>query len=372
MISKSTFDLIIVGGGLAGLTTALDLSRLEISILVIEKHEYPHHRVCGEYISNEVLPYLKELGIDPFDRGAKTIRKFEMSTKDGKLIKAKLPLGGFGISRYAIDYAMYKALNNRVEVVFDTVTKVAFNNDQFEISTQSKASFSAKFVVGAYGKRSNLDLQFQRPFLKSRSPWLGVKAHFIYDFPEDVVALHNFEGGYCGLSQVETGAVNACYFKSFKPISDIENFQKTIMSKNPYLEDFFSTAKPLFKKPLTISQISFEEKEPVFEHIFMIGDSAGLIHPLCGNGMAMAIHSAKIFSEIFSEAMQGDMQNRTTLEELYIAKWKSTFMNRLKSGRRIQSLLLNPTTTKFGFKLAQLFPSIVPKIIKKTHGQELV
>ena len=344
MISNSAFDVVIVGGGLAGLTTALDLSRLNISILVIEKYEYPHHKVCGEYISNEVLSYLKELGIDPFNRGAKAISKFEMSTKDGGLIEAKLPLGGFGISRYTIDYAMYEALKNKVEVLFDTVIDVVFNHDLFQINTQSKAIFSAKYVVGAYGKRSNLDLQFQRSFLKSRSPWLGVKAHFEYDFPEDLVALHNFEGGYCGLSKVETGAVNACYlttFKSFKPVSDIERFQNTIMSKNPYLKDFFRKAKPLFKKPLAISQFSFEAKEPVFEHIFMIGDSAGLIHPLCGNGMAMAIHSAKLFSEIFSEAIQGDMQNRATLEELYMTQWNRTFMNRLKSGRRIQSLLLN-------------------------------
>jgi len=33
----------------------------------------------------------------------------------------------------------------------------------------------------------------------------------------------------------------------------------------------------------------------------MIGDTAGLIHPLCGNGMAMAIHSAKIASELIGD-----------------------------------------------------------------------
>ena len=42
---------------------------------------------------------------------------------------------------------------------------------------------------------------------------------------------------------------------------------------------------------------SFAPKKPVEEHILMSGDAAGLITPLCGNGMAMAIRSAKILSE---------------------------------------------------------------------------
>jgi hypothetical protein len=63
-------------------------------------------------------------------------------------------------------------------------------------------------------------------------------------------------------------------------------FVKTETSRN------FKNAVIQFEKPLTISQVSFEEKK-CENHIIMIGD-AGLIHPLCGNGMAMAIHSAKL------------------------------------------------------------------------------
>ena len=64
------YDTIIVGGGLAGLTCALHLSQQNCSVLLLEKYSYPHHKVCGEYVSNEVLPYLNSLGIDPFSEGA--------------------------------------------------------------------------------------------------------------------------------------------------------------------------------------------------------------------------------------------------------------------------------------------------------------
>ena len=210
-----------------------------------------------------------------------------------------------------------------------------------------------------------------RKFIRQKSPWLAVKAHYEYNISKDTVSLHNFDGGYCGLSKVETGAVNVCYlttFKSFQRFGSINAFQKEVMSQNPHLGHFFKNAKLLFEKPLTISQISFEKKQPVEAHIFMIGDSAGLIHPLCGNGMAMAIHSAKMFSELFLETFQQSDFQRERLEAIYTRKWEETFTKRMQAGRLIQNFLLHPATANIGLKLARAFPSILPRIIKKTHG----
>ena len=61
MAISRIYDVVIIGGGLAGLTCALHLSRKGVDVLLIEKNTYPHHKVCGEYVSNEVLPYLKRL-----------------------------------------------------------------------------------------------------------------------------------------------------------------------------------------------------------------------------------------------------------------------------------------------------------------------
>ena len=138
-IIPSNFDVIIIGGGLAGLSSAIHLSKNKLSVLVIEKNEYPKHKVCGEYISNEVLPYLTFLGIDVFKLGAKKIDKFELSTPKNKLVKANLPLGGFGISRYCLDNQLSKiALANQATITQDTVENVTFANDMFSVETKSK------------------------------------------------------------------------------------------------------------------------------------------------------------------------------------------------------------------------------------------
>jgi flavin-dependent dehydrogenase len=253
MANKNTWDVLIIGGGLAGLTTALHLSKYDCKICLIEKYSYPHHKVCGEYVSNEVLPYLKSLSIDPFSVGAKNISKFEITDTKGTPIKTELPLGGFGISRFTFDNLLYQAVKDKIEVIFDTVEKVTFNKNEFTVSTQKKQVHKADFVVGAFGKRSNIDTFLKRKFISKPSPWLAVKAHYEYDFPEDMVALHNFDGGYCGLSKTETNAVNACYlttFKSFKKFGDIDAFQKNTLSENPFFKKILSGGKTNIQKAI--------------------------------------------------------------------------------------------------------------------------
>ena len=122
MKNITSFDVFIVGGGLAGLTNAIHLSKSRQRVLLIEKNSYPKHKVCGEYISNEVLPYLNSLGINPIKDGAKQISKVQVSTTKGNLIKGELPLGGFGMSRYFLDSLLLrKARLNGVQVLKDSV-----------------------------------------------------------------------------------------------------------------------------------------------------------------------------------------------------------------------------------------------------------
>lgn len=370
-------DVIIVGGGLAGLAAAIDLKKQNCSVLVIEKNTYPHHKVCGEYVSNEIKTYLEYLGVDISSVGIVAIDTLQLSTKSGKSAKTKLPLGGFGISRYLFDNLLYKkALALGVAFEFDSAIEILFDDDFFEVMLSTKEKYTSKVVIGAFGKRSNLDKKLNRKFIQQKSPWLGVKCHYEFDeFPSNLVALHNFDGGYGGLSKTEDGSINFCYltsFKSFKKYNSIEKFNKNIVSQNPYLGDFLAKANATFKSPLSIAQISFERKKAVENHVLMCGDSAGLIHPLCGNGMAMAIHSAKIASDCIVNYLKDYNCNRNMLEQTYTKLWKKEFESRLRMGRIIQSILMNETASKFAIATIAQSEKILQSMIKRTHGNPIL
>jgi flavin-dependent dehydrogenase len=373
---KTNPDVVIIGGGLAGLTSAIHLSKSGLKVTLIEKNDYPKHKVCGEYISNEVLPYFQWLDLDISILKPSHISKMEFSTAKGKIISGVLPLGGFGVSRYELDnYLYHKAIENGCQVIQETVSDIQFIDDEFHISTTSNLELKSRLVLGAFGKRSNIDLKLNRDFIQKKSPWLAVKAHYSGDFSNDLVGLHNFKGGYCGVSKVENNKLNICYladYETFKQYKNIEEFQSKVISKNPHLKAIFENCTILFEKPLTISQISFEKKEAVENHILMIGDTAGLIHPLCGNGMAMAIHSAKIVSELTIDFFDNIISSRKELEEKYTQEWNINFKSRLATGRFLSKILRKENFAAFLIQLLAIFPFLLPKIIKKTHGKPII
>lgn len=368
-------EILIIGGGLAGLTAALHLNKLGFDVALIEKSVYPHHKVCGEYISNEVLPYFNWLGIDLRDLLPTQINKLQFTSASGKQVNTSLPLGGFGISRYSIDNYLYKlAINNGVNVIHQKVDQVTFNETHFLVETKSGTSFEARYVLGAYGKRSAVDIKLERKFINQKSPYLAIKAHYRSNFPNNLVSLNNFPGGYCGVSKVENDVLNVCYlasYESFKKHKDIQAYQENVLYQNKNLKEILQEAEMIFDAPLTISQISFQQKEPVHHHILMLGDTAGLIHPLCGNGMAMAIHSAKIVAELLAKHRLNTSADRFELEKNYTLAWKRLFSKRLQAGKVLASFLKNKIVEDVAINVAAKFPAALQKMIKYTHGKPI-
>ncbi|HET8837544.1 MAG TPA: NAD(P)/FAD-dependent oxidoreductase [Flavobacteriaceae bacterium] len=368
------FQVAIIGGGLAGLTSSIHLARCGLKVILFEKNPYPIHKVCGEYLSKEVLPYLNSLGIDlKKETNPQFLNKLHFSSVSGKVLKTDLPLGGLGISRFCLDDLLYrKATENGAMVKIASVEKCDFETGSFFIKTTDEENFQAEIVLGTFGKRSNLDKLLNRKFIQEKSSWLAVKTHFENpDFPDDVVGLHMFDGGYCGISRTETNAVNFCYlssYESFQKHKNIQEFSKNVLSKNKCLEEFLSNSKPLFEKPLSIAQISFARKKVVENHILLGGDAAGLIHPLCGNGMAMAIRGAKIVSELISGYFESNQKKRTSLENKYQIQWNKVFKKRLWVGNQLQFIMLKPKLSDFLISSVLRNETLLQNMIRKTHG----
>ena len=367
-------DVIIIGGGLAGLVNAICMARAGLDVLLVEKRQYPYHKVCGEYISNEVVPFLQSINAYPSAYDPPQINRLTLSSVSGRNVEMPLDLGGFGISRHNLDYHLYE-IAKREGAVFrlnTTVDQVTYEGDYFQVRLAPGSELlKSKMVVGAYGKRSKLDKTLGRSFVTERSPFLAVKYHIAYDMPDDLIALHNFEGGYCGVSRVEDNKVNLCYLSQRGPLKKykhIKALEKEVLCKNPFLAAIFKDAGFLFEKPLVINEISFARKNAVEDHILMTGDAAGLITPLCGNGMAMAIHSAKVLSDLVLRYFNGEISRRN-LEQFYQQRWNQLFATRLFVGRKTQLLFGSALTSELAVFIMKTFRPLAMAIIKNTHGK---
>ncbi len=373
-----TFDVAIIGGGLAGLSLSIQCSRAGYTTILFEKEKYPFHKVCGEYISFESWNFINDLGLDLAALDLPVIKKLIVSSPGGQTISTDLDLGGFGISRYFLDNELKKLAEINGVIICDgtKVDDVVFNKDDFTVSFNQQ-TITAKIVAGSYGKRSNLDVKWKREFaLKKQGKlnnYLGIKYHIKTDFPHDTIALHNFKDGYCGISKIEKDKYCLCYLTTAENLKESNNsipeMEKMILSKNPFLKKIFNESEFLFDKPVTISQISFDQKQPVENHVLMLGDAAGMIAPLCGNGMSMAMHSSKIaFGNI--DLFLKKRISRQEMEEGYTSNWNNLFSKRLKRGRSIQRLFGQEFLTNTFISLISHFPFMIKKMIKGTHGGE--
>ena len=371
------YDIGIIGGGLAGLSLALLAADAGYSVVLFEKENYPFHKVCGEYISYESYDFLHLLGLPLSGWNLPSIKKLVVSDTKGSEYKFKLDLGGFGISRYTIDHFVYLiALQKGVKVFTnEKVNDVRFDKD-IQIIQTNKEDTAVKIVAGAYGKRSNLDVKWKRKFVTKKvnklNNYVGVKYHVHTDFPKDTIALHNFKGGYCGISAIENDKYCLCYLTNANNLSannnSITQMQENILYKNAALKKIFTESEFLYEAPLTISQISFEQKTQVQDHVLMLGDAAGMITPLCGNGMSMAMHSAKLaFTEMDNFLQQKISRNE--MEKNYGSNWKKKFAARLTTGRIVQRLMGNEFSTGKFLKIMNDFPFAARAIIRSTHGK---
>ncbi|HSI75718.1 MAG TPA: NAD(P)/FAD-dependent oxidoreductase [Lunatimonas sp.] len=365
-------EIAIIGGGLSGLVAAYLLAKSGRDVLLVEKKSYPFHRVCGEYISNEVTDFLVKEGLFPTTLRPSTLTQFRLSSINGKVAEMQLDLGGFGISRFAFDHFLYKKckamgvnflLNTQVSDV------VELKESLFELSLDTGTIVTSNIVLGAFGKRSKIDKALQRPFFAKRSPYIGVKYHVRTLHEPDMVALHNFEGGYCGINKVEDDIFNICYLGNrqlLKKHGTIAAMENEVLFKNPQLKKLFNESEFLWEKPEVINEINFCTKKPVENNMLMLGDAAGMITPLCGNGMAIAIHTGKLAAEAILAH-----NSLKKIQAAYSGSWKHYFEKRLFIGRMVQRLFGSTAQSDFAVGLVNQLPYLARQIMRQTHGEKI-
>jgi flavin-dependent dehydrogenase len=374
---SNNYQVAIIGGGLGGLTLAIQLADAGYSCVLFEKNNYPFHKVCGEYISMESWNFLERLGLPLSHWSLPKINRLHVTSPDGNVLQNQLELGGFGISRFKLDHELYLLAKQKGAHLLENckVYDCRFENDVFELRTDN-GNYSAEICIGAWGKQSNMDTGLARNFTarikKKDKNYVGVKYHIRFPFPEDLIELHNFKNGYCGISRVEKEICCLCYLTAAENLKkykgDIKKMESAILMENPALKKYFKAGRFLFEEPLTISQIRIGYKSAVENNVLMLGDAAGSIAPLSGNGMSIAMRSSAMLYNFINQYFKKQM-NRQELSERYEFFWKKEFKRRIQLSNKLQALLKNTVLTNLTIGVLKRVAFLRNKLLKSTHGE---
>ena len=245
------------------------------------------------------------------------------------------------------------------------------DGEQKKIYT-SKGDFFVDILISAYGKKSNLIKQ-NKVSKQLTNNYIGIKYHIkLPNYPAARISLHNFKDGYCGISRLEGDWVSLCYLSHTSNLravgNKIQDLEKDVLFQNNEIKKIFQEAEFLYEKPIAVSNIDFKPKNLISDGVLFCGDSAGLITPLCGNGMSMALHASYILAKLLAKHLDGKLSKKE-LYSGYKKNWNKQFHTRMAVGRVIQKTFRKEKTADISFMFLAKFPFIKQLIIRLTHGQ---
>ncbi len=370
------YDVAIVGGGLAGCSAAIQLAGQGRRVLLLEKQRYPAHKLCGEFLSVEVQAMFARLGIrEPVRRaGAHRISLARVTTPEGAVFESPLPGTALGLSRFVLDRLLFERARAAGADARDGVPVRAVAgtlDDGFALETAAGETFAARLVLGAYGKRSLLDRKLDRAFLQAKSPFVAFKAHYEGVQMPGVIELHAFPGGYCGLSHVEGGRVNACWIAHAQTLKSAggapEAMIERSLKKNPALARRFGVMRRVSERFVAVGQVTLASKGAFAGDVCMIGDTAGMIAPMCGDGMAMALRAAEMAVPRASAFLDGALA-APAFRDGYTRAWRREFGLRMRLGRWMHHAYCHPALARLGVGVCRRLPGLGRWLIRKTRG----
>jgi len=378
-------ESVVIGGGLAGCAAAITLARHGHQVALIEAGTYPRAKVCGEFLSPECVTLFKNMGF--LERlhslNPTTIRTVRITSPTSEW-RGRFPAPAVGISRYALDAALadYAEACGVMVMNGTRVTDISGGFAAgFTLTTQTAhetRALEASSVIAAHGKRSNLDRVLKRAFFGQPQPYIGLKQHFRGAALPEHIDLHVFRGGYCGVSQVEDGRTNVCLMVEQKVFQEvtvgapdaIARFIAWMSAENRQLGAWLADAEPLYPDWLSIAQVTLAPKTPLEGDILCAGDAAGMVAPLAGDGMAMALHSGVLAAESVREYLT-HQTDAAVMKAGYADKWQRTFATRLRLGRALQSLMLKPAILTPGLRVMRAFPVVGNWLVANTRDMRL-
>jgi len=395
-LNTQSFDVIIVGAGPAGCTSALALSESSLNVALIDKSTFPRDKICGDVLSPDVVGQLQKLPVDfssfinDFNEKleCKAVRFVAPNYAFSDISLVNYDLSGYISPRIDFDNFLFEHTKKCKNVtIFEGQEISSINESPEEITVLMKngESLQSPIILGSDGAQSFVKRALQKEKPDKNHYCAGIRMYFegVTGFSDlNAVELHFYNEllpGYFWIFPLPNNRANVgigmlSSFVSKKKIN-LKQELTSIINTHPNVKDRFKNATIVddakgFPLPLGSKKRSISGNR-----YLLLGDAASLINPLSGEGIANAIRSGRVaaehilrchstnrFDSAFNKAYDKEIYKRMW-NELRLNYWTQVFMrNPRRCNWIIQHAITNSLVKSIvmsGFNAKNMFSSIL-------------
>lgn len=373
MPQPEIWDALVVGAGPAGALAALELARLGVRVLLVEKRQFPRWKVCGCCLNGQAQAVLAAAGQAGLigRQGGVPLQQLRLGHRNQAML---LPLpSGHVLSRERLDQALVEAAQAAGAAVRLGTTALLGAGDCHtrqvllqEHGCRRSQEVRARVVLVAAGLAHRCI-----PAAEGGSVWIRPQSRLgagcllpgdAAAYGPGVIHMAVAEQGYVGLVQRDDGQLNlAAAFDRQALQAPGEAARRVLTSAG-------------FPVPAGLEQARWQRTPALSRRatalagnrFLVLGDAAGYVEPFTGEGMAWALTAGAAAAPL---ALEGLHHWSRDLER----RWQHTVRQRI--GRRqwtcraLAQLLRQPAATALAVAISQRQPALAQALVARmNHG----
>lgn len=350
-------DVVVVGAGPAGTAAAITAVERGLSVICVDKAQFPRDKTCGDGLTANALRLLEHLGVSSADlAGAHPafIRETVLVSPSGRQVQLPLPTDGAHaavVSRQSLDAALVAVARRRgVDIREEhTLEDVTQDDDSVQVTLAGGGVLDARFVIAADGHWSTVRRALEPNAPRDLGEWHAVRQYFD-GVDEDrlwVIFERDLLPGYAWVFPLPGGRANVGYGvlrSDGRSGRELKDLWPALLAR-PVLRDVLGPiARPAEAVRAWPIPARYEPGRLANGRVFFVGDAAGVVDPMTGEGIAQAIETGMLAAQaIATDADYRHLVHRALGRDLRFANL-------------LQHVLRHPLGARAAIRAADLTP----------------
>ncbi|MCS6993285.1 MAG: NAD(P)/FAD-dependent oxidoreductase [Anaerolineales bacterium] len=368
-MSNYNADVIVVGAGPAGSTAAYFLARAGVDVLLVEKNHFPRDKACGDSVAPGAVEVLERMGLLDWVEQQGYVRQTGLFLSSPNLTSVRIfptrtaRLPAYLIPRLELDERLaQQAVSAGARLLEGTLVERLARMGPNEVRLFARRAgqmleLTCRLVLAADGPHQSftrsLGMVFSPPdAVAVRRYYEGVEGEpglLELHWEKSVLPAYGFifhMGN--GRANVGTGMF-ARDFHRLKP--NLHELLDRFANNNPYARKSLQNARPLGRATGMPFRDDAERIHPVADNVLLVGEAAGVGHPMSGEGIGSAMRSAELAAQTALDALQqGDVSARGLSD--YARRFHAEFDAWHQSALLARSLLTYPSAVNMAIRAA--------------------